>query len=338
VGFISFLQVTAMSDRFASLLRTIEDNTFLGLGIVVLAIGFLLRFVSPIEVFVEVWLFSLAGTIILGLGLLLVGTGFIRFLADANSVHSLNKKPISQRDFEKKYSEISLANSSAGTQAMEALAEESKPLNRKEIAEKSGLSNTYAANVLKSFAEKGYVLEFQVRGVFYYTLAEKGLKLCEDIKTVTPVQKPIQSEPTRRTLADSWLNKNKSPYYSEKLTGGSRRLLPKQRILLQQLVLIFGFLGGLYVHLGLNIGTGTLSTTSVLLTLTVFAWLATAILCARKVTGSLGIITLALAWMSGYIVVVGEPLTSLGIMLLMSSATLGAFAALYSRTHNPPLP
>jgi hypothetical protein len=206
-------------------------------------------------------------------------------------------------------------------------------LNRKEIAEKSGLSNTYAANVLKSFVEKGYVLEFQVRGVFYYALAEKGLKLCEDIKASTSLQKPFQPESTRWTLAESWLHKNKSPYFSEKPAGGSRRLLPKQRILLQQLVLIFGFLGGLYIHLGLNIGT--LSTTSVLLTLTVFAWIATAILCARRVTGSLGIITLALAWISGYIVVAGEPLTSLGIMLLMSSTTLGAFAALLSRTHNP---
>lgn len=322
-----------MSDRFASLLRTVEDNTFLGLGIVVLVIGFLLHFISPIEVFVEVWLFSLAGTIVLGLGLLLLGTGFIRFLADANSAHSLNEKPISQKEFEKKYSEISLANSSAGTQAIEALAEEIKPLNRKEIAEKSGLSYTYAANVLKSFVEKGYVLEFQVRGVFYYALAEKGLRLCEDIKAAASVQKPIQPESMRCTLADSWLHKNKSPYYSEKPTGGS--LLPKQRILLQQLVLIFGFLGGLFIHFGLNIGTGTLSTTSVLLTLTVFVWLVTAILCARRVTGSLGIITLALAWVSGYIVTVGEPLTSLGIMLLMSSTTLGAFAALLSRTHNP---
>jgi DNA-binding MarR family transcriptional regulator len=322
-----------MSDRFASLLRIVEDNTFLGLGIVILAIGFLLRFVSPIEVFVEVWLFSLAGTIILGLGLLLVGTGFIRFLADANSVHSLSKKPISQKEFEKKYSEIGLANSSSGTQAIEALAKESKPLSRKEIAEKSGLSNTHAANALKSFVEKGYVLEFQVRGVFYYTIAQKGLRLCEDIKSSASVQKLIQSKSARWTLADSWLNKNKSPYYSEKRTGGSRRLLPKQKILLQQLVLIFGFLGGLYIHLGLNFGT--LSTISVILTLTVFAWLATSILCARRVTGSLGIITLALACMAGYIVVVGEPFTSLGIMLLMSSTTLGAFAALYSRTHNP---
>jgi predicted transcriptional regulator len=297
-----------------------EDNTFLG-------------FVSPIEVFVEVWLFSLAGTVVLGLGLLLVGTGFIRFLADANSAHSLSNKPISQKEFEKKYPEISLANSSAGTQAIEALAEESKPMNRKEIEEKSGLSNTYAANVLKSFVEKGYVLEFQVRGVFYYALAEKGLRLCEDIKAAASMQKPIQPASARCTLADSWTHKNKSPYYSEKPTGGSRRLLPKQRMILQQLVLIFGFLGGLYIHFGLNIGT--LSTTSVLLTLTVFAWLATAILCARRVTGSLGIITLALAWVSGYIVIVGEPLTSLGIMLLMSSTTLGAFAALLSRTHNP---
>lgn len=327
-----------MSDRFASLMRTFDNDTSLGLGIIVLIIGFLLRFVSPIEVFVELWLFSVAGTIVLGLGLLLVGAGLIRFLTDTESTHSLNeeKRPISQKEFEKKYSGMSLANSSASVQAIETLAKERKPLNRKEIAEKSGLSNTYAAHVLKSFVKKGYVLEFQARGSFYYALAEKGLKLSEDIKAATQTQKSPQSESTQRKLEDSWLHKHKSPYYSEKPTNGSRGLMPnKQRILRQQLVLVFGFLGGLFIHFGVSFSASTLTAIPVLLTLAMLAWLSATILCARKVAGSLGVITLALAWLSGFIVIRGEPLTSLGVTLLMSSTTIGALAALYSRAHNP---
>lgn len=322
-----------MSDGFASLLRAFEDNTFLGLGVLVVLAGLFLPLVSPIEVFVEVWVLSLAGTILLGLGVLLIGAGLVHLLTDKGSIDSSNKRAISQGEFERKYSDMNLADSSANVQAIEALAKESKPLNRKEIAEKSGLSITYATHVLKSFVEKGYVLEFQVRGVLYYALAEKGLKLCEDFKATASGQKLIQPVSNQRVLADSWLRKNRSLYYSEKATGGSCRLAPKQRILLQQLVLAFGFSGGLFVHFGFN--AGILSATSVLLILAIFAWLAVTVLCARTVAGSLGIVTLVLAWTSGFIVIVGEPLTTLGVTLLMSSTTIGALAALCSRTRHP---
>jgi predicted transcriptional regulator len=320
-----------MSDRFASLLGALENNTFLGLGILAVMVGFLLPFVSPIQMFVEVWVMSMAGTVLLGLGVLLIGTGLVHLLTGKGSIRSLEeKRPISQKEFEKKYSQIGLTNSSASAQAIEVLARENKPLNRKEIAEKSGMSTTYAAHALKSFVEKGYILEFQARGVSYYALAGKGLKLCEDFEAAGSVQKTIQRESTQRALTESWLHKHDSPYYSAKSRVGSSKLTPKQRILLQQLMLVSGFLGGLFVHFGVD--TGILSTTSGLMTLITLAWLAATVLCSCKVAGTLGVATLALACMSGFIVIVGEPLTSLGVILLMSSTTIGALAALCSRT------
>jgi len=323
-----------MSDRFTSLLTVLENNTFLGLGVLAILAGIVLPFVSPIQMFVKVWMGSVAGTVLLGLGVLLIGTGLVHCLTGKGSVHSLReKKPISQKEFEKKYSEMSLTHTSVNAQAIEVLAKENKPLNRKEIAEKSGMSLGYAAHVLKHFVENGYVLEFQVRGVFYYALSEKGLRLCEDFETAASVQKPIQRESARDMLTENWLHKHNSPYYNESSRVSSSKMTPKERIVLQQLVLVSGFLGGLFVHFG--IGTGMLSATSGLLTLAAFAWLAITVLCSRKVAGSLGVVTLALACMSGFIVMVGDPLTSLGVILLMSSTTIGALAALCSRTRTP---
>jgi DNA-binding MarR family transcriptional regulator len=326
-----------MSDRFMSFLTALENNTFLGLGVLAVMAGIVLPFVSPIQMFVKVWVTSVAGTVFLGLGVLLIGTGLVHSLTGKGSIHSLKeKRPISQKEFEKKYSEMSLTDSSANAQALEILAKENKPLNRKEIAEKSGMSPSYAAQVLKSFVEKGYVLEFQARGIFYYALAEKGLKLCEDFEAAASVQMPVQREPARSMLMENWLQKHNAPYYSERSRVSSSKLMPKQRIVLQQLVLVSGFLGGLFVHFEIN--NGILSTTSGLLTLTACAWLAITILCSRKVAGSLGLITLVLACMSGFIVMGGEPLTSLGVILIMSSTTIGALAALCSRTQTPVQP
>jgi hypothetical protein len=64
--------------------------------------------------------------------------------------------------------------------------------------------------------------------------------------------------------------------------------------------------------------------------LVALCWAVATILCAVKVAGGLGVVTLALAWLSGFIVIKGDPLMSVGVTLLMSSVMMGAFLALYS--------
>jgi DNA-binding MarR family transcriptional regulator len=330
-----------MSDRFGSLMRAFDKDMSLGLGIVVVIIGFILRFVPPIEILVEMWLFSLVGTMVLGLGFLLVVVGLICFLTDKDPVFSLNRQesPLSQKKFEKKYPGICPANSSATVLVIETLGRIRKPMNRKEIAEQSKLSNAHIARVLRSFIKKGYVLEFQVRGMYYYTLAEKGIKLSQDIQAATQAQKPVQFDPMQHRLKEGWLQRKvhglSSSYYIERQIDASPGPISgKERILRQQLVLIFGFLGGLFVHFGLDFEVLTVlhnvQAMPFLLALTAFVWLVSSIFCAIKVAGALGVTTLALAWMSGFIVAMGDPLTSLGIPLLMSSMTIGAFATFYS--------
>jgi DNA-binding MarR family transcriptional regulator len=330
-----------MSDGLASHYRTFETHTYLGLGIAVVIIGLLLRFVSPIEVFVELWLISVTGTVILGLGFLIVVVGLVRFLANKDLIHPSNKeeKHISQKEFEKKYSEASLTNSSANAKTVETMAKERNPLNRKEIAEKTGLSNTHASHVLKSFVKNGYVLEFKVRDTFYYVLADKGLRFSEDIKAVAKNQESIQFEPAQHKLREAWLQRKlpepKFPNHGGRPMNGLHELtLDKQRILRQQLVLAFGFLGGLFTHFMVGFETlleaTRMSAIPFLIVLTVIVCLASTILGARRVAGSLGVLALALAWISGFIVVRGDPLMSVGVTLLMGSTAIGAFAVLYS--------
>jgi DNA-binding MarR family transcriptional regulator len=323
-----------MSDRLAYLIRTFDDDVSLGLGIVVVILGFLLRFISPVQALVEMWQFSLLGTAITGLGILLLVVGLIRFFTDRVSIPSIDgqERTLSRKELKRKYSEIGLAKSSS-VQAIETLTKEGKPLNRKEIAEKSGLSTSQTANVLKTFVKKGYVLEFQARGTLYYVLAEKGMKLCEDIKASTQGQKTPQTESLQHKLEETW---HKSPYYSgEAISGAHRPISIKEKILLEQLVLVFGFFGGLFIHFGVDVDAFGLSTIPLLLTFATIAWLAITILGARKLAGSMGVTTLALAWMSGFILINGEPFTSLGVTLLMSSTAIGAFAVVYSRTQKP---
>ena len=264
-----------MSDAFTSLMRTLNKDMSLGFGVVVVITGFLLRFLFPIEVLVQLWLFSVVGTIVLGLGLVLIAAGLIHFLTDKESLSNGNK-PISQKEFEKKYSGIS--NSSASVRTMEALAKEGRPLGRKEIAEKSGLSNTCAAHVLRSLVDKGYVHEFQVRGnSFYYDLSDKGVKLSEDIKAAAKGKESVQSNEFQCRLKESRLQRKmhkESPYYSETPTRGLLKTMPfKKRMLLQQALLIFGFIGGLFMHFSTAFQTlleaAHLSAIPFLLTLTV---------------------------------------------------------------------
>lgn len=330
-----------MSGGFASVIKTLEGDVPLGLGIVVVIIGLLLRVISPFEIFVELWLISVAGTVIVGFGLLIVVVGLIHFLTDKGLGQTSKKeeKHISQKEFDKKYSEVSLANSSASVQAIKAMAIDRKPLNRKEIAEKASLSNTHTGHVLKSFLKMGYVLEFQVRDTFYYALSEKGLKLYDDIQTLAQTQNSSQSQTAQNQLTDGWLQRKlpmpKSPYYSQTPLNGLRGLIPnnKQRILRHQLILILSFFGGLFIHFEVNSNTllqaTSMSTTPLLLTSAMLVWIASTILSTRKVAGKIGLIPLALAWTSGFTVASGDPLTSLGVTLIISSTAIGTFAALY---------
>lgn len=326
---------------FASVVKTLESDVCLGLGIVVVIIGLLLRVISPFEIFVELWLVSVAGTVIVGFGLLIVVVGLIHFLTDKGLGQTSEKeeKHISQKQFDKKYSEVNLANSSASVQAIKAMAMDRKPLNRKEIAEKASLSNTHTGNVLKSFLKMGYVLEFQVRDTCYYALSEKGLKLYNDIQTLAQTQNSSQSQTVQNLLKDGWLQRKlsmpKSPYYSQTQLNGLRGLIPnnKQRILCHQLILTLSFFGGLFIHFGVTSNTllqaTSMSTTALLLTSTMLVWIASTILYTCKVAGKIGFIPLALAWTSGLIVASGDPLTSLGVTLIISSTAIGTFAMLY---------
>jgi DNA-binding transcriptional regulator GbsR (MarR family) len=320
-----------MSDRFKSLMNTLDKDTSLGLGMVVLIMGFLLRFVSPIEVFVDLWLFSVMGTVVLALGLLLIVAGLIRFLTDRDGVHPLGRL-ISRKDFERKYSEIGLADSSTSVKTIETLAKTKKPMNKKEIAHESGVSSSQVAQAIKSFVKKGFVTELQVRTSSYYVLAEKGVKFSQDLEVANQKRDIAPSVNVERKLRGSWLKRKLHEHqtaHSDKMP-----ISVKEKILREQIVLISGFLGGLFIHFGVCFGVFSLSpqgqTIPFLLTLTAFAWLAATILCAQKVVGRFGVITLTMAWMSGFMVANGDPFTTLGVTVLMSSVGIGAFAELYS--------
>lgn len=319
-----------MSDRLKSLLKTFDNDVSISMGVVVIVIGLLLRYVSPFEVFVEMWLFSVLGTVVLGVGFLLVVVGLIRLVTDRNSGHN-GGKPLSHKEFEQKYSEIGLSNSSSAAETIQTLAEERKPLSRKEIAKRSCLSVSHSANLLTSFVNKGYVLELQARGGYYYALTEKGVRLSEDIKVAAQAQKLTPSGSTRGNLVESWLHKQSSPYYKEKPAKVSRGLKPgKQMIIGQQMVTAFGFVGGLFAHFAVSSGALASQTILLEIALATLAWLGVTIFCALKVAGGLGFLTLALAWASGFIIIRGDPLMSVGVTLLMSSVAMGAFLALYS--------
>jgi predicted transcriptional regulator len=320
-----------MSNRLTSLMKVLDKDTSLGLGIVVMVMGFLLRFVSPIEVLGEFWLFSLMGTVVLALGLLLIVAGVIHFLMDKESMNPLNRF-ISQKDFARKYSQIGLDDSPTVIKTIEAMAKAKKPMNKKEIVHESGLSNTNVAQALKSFVKKGVVTEFQVRNASYYVLAEKGVKLSEDIEAPRKKQDTVPSEDVERRLRGNWLKRKLREHQS-----GQKDKMPisiKEKVVRQQLILAFGFLGGLFIHFGVDFGIFALvpqgQLTSFLLTLTAFIWLVSTVICARRTVGNVGVITLALAWMSGFIMIKGDPFTTLGATLLISSIGIGAFAELYS--------
>jgi len=91
-------------------------------------------------------------------------------------------KLVPLKELEKEYPEISLSSSSANVRVIETLTKTEKPLNRSEIAKKTGLSEAYTRDVLKRLSRKDYVLEFRLGGrTRYFLLTEKGLKLSKEI-------------------------------------------------------------------------------------------------------------------------------------------------------------
>jgi DNA-binding transcriptional regulator GbsR (MarR family) len=320
-----------MSDKLASLMKTLDRDTSLGLGIVVMIMGFLLRFVSPIEVFGEFWVFSMMGTIVLALGLLLIIAGVIHFLMDKESVNPLNRF-ISRKDLARKYPGISFDGSNTVVKTIEVMARTKKPMNRKEITRESGLSSNSVAQALKSFAKKGLVTELQIRNTSYYVLADRGLKLHEDIDAPHQKEDGTATEDVQKRLRGSWLKRKLHEHQTAR--GDKMPMTIKEKVIRGQAVLAFGFVGGLFVHFGLTFDIFALSPQGelfpFLMTLVVLSWIASTVVCARKVVGNFGLVTLTLAWMSGFILVNGDPFTTLGVTLLISSVGIGAFAELYS--------
>lgn len=91
-------------------------------------------------------------------------------------------KLVPLKELKEEYPEMILAGKPSNVRVIETLTKAEKPLNRQDIAEKTGLSAGYARDILKTLVEKDYVLEFQIGGrTLYYLLTEKGLKLSKEI-------------------------------------------------------------------------------------------------------------------------------------------------------------
>lgn len=91
-------------------------------------------------------------------------------------------KLVSVKELEKEYPAISVISKPSNVRVIEALIKAEKPLNRNEMAKRTGLSTGYVRDVLKRLVKKGYVLEFQLGGrTLHFLLTEKGVKLSKEI-------------------------------------------------------------------------------------------------------------------------------------------------------------
>jgi predicted transcriptional regulator len=91
-------------------------------------------------------------------------------------------KLVPLKDLEKEYPQISMGATPGKVRVIEVLAEAEKPLNKAEIAKKAGLSEVYTRYTLKELVKGKFAVEFQLGSrVLYYLLAEKGVKLFEEI-------------------------------------------------------------------------------------------------------------------------------------------------------------
>lgn len=91
-------------------------------------------------------------------------------------------KLIALKDLEKEYPQISLTGTPGRIRLIESLAKAEKPLTRKDIAERIGISSAHTRSLLKKLAKMSYVLEFHIGGrTLYYLLTEKGLELAKDV-------------------------------------------------------------------------------------------------------------------------------------------------------------
>ena len=86
------------------------------------------------------------------------------------------------KELEKAYPQISLAGTAGNVKILNTLIATEKPLDRREIAKRTGLSEGYCRDILKKLMKKEYVLEFRIGGrTLYYLLTERGLKLSKEI-------------------------------------------------------------------------------------------------------------------------------------------------------------
>lgn len=91
-------------------------------------------------------------------------------------------KLVPLKELEKDYPQLVLAGTAGNIRVFEILSQAEKPLNRKEIAERTGLSTGYARDILKRLVKEDCVLEFQIGGrTLYYLLTERGLEVSKEI-------------------------------------------------------------------------------------------------------------------------------------------------------------
>lgn len=324
-----------MNHKLASLLRTLENSPYLCAGIITAFIGFLLRFFPLIILYGIVDLPSIAGIVAMIFGLFLVVVGAIDVFTDRmSSKRTDGRRIVTLKNLERRFSQCNLPYSSDRVQVLSKLGETIEPLNRKQIAERTGISNGRLSEVLKELAEKGCTIEFQTRGKTYCDLSRRGLMLAQDIAAAAQEPQIMQTIPAVPKLKASRFSKEKSKPYG--MSAPSRGKLTRA-IARQQTILIFSFIGGIFTCFAVTIETpltrilveiSHFTMTPLLMTL---AWLTATIICAYKTTHTLGVTSVALAWASGLLTFRGETLMILGISFLISSATIEFFDALYSQ-------
>jgi len=92
-------------------------------------------------------------------------------------------KLIPFKELAKEYPQISLTGTPSRVKLIEILIKAERPLSRKEIANKIGISAAHTRYLLKLLIKPEYVLEFHMGSrTMYYLLTEKGIRdLAKDL-------------------------------------------------------------------------------------------------------------------------------------------------------------
>jgi len=95
-------------------------------------------------------------------------------------------KPITLEELKKKYSAITIAGTPGNVRVMDVLATTDKPLDRRDIANKTQMTSGYTRDILKKLMKQELVLEFRMGGrILYYLLTEKGFSFYKKLKPET---------------------------------------------------------------------------------------------------------------------------------------------------------